>query len=225
MLRRGTFTVAMLAFPAFMRSQSRSSGSQKVALVTALTAIRNEAERMRNAHKGSPGHVAELADSMFRSARSLANTAEEWSPKNRQEGALLVSSVERSLEALEGAPTTGPALEEVLRVLADDLSAKASHCRAKGLAALQRVAVVTKRQSVHEVKGLQILYIEQFLAGDTTTKPYEFRRFSSPAVDELAPGQYLFWAKEPGENGRAGARTEARIGNGSPAVPIQLLAP
>ena len=225
MLSRRTFGAAVLALPGVVRSQRRSSGSQKAALLAALEAIRDEAARMREAYGRTPGHVSELADSLFRSARWLASAASEWSPKNREEGTLLVTSVERLLEALEGAPTVAPQLEELLRILDDDLSAKASHCKAQGLAATQRVTVVTKRQAKQQVKGLEILYIEKFLQSDTAATPYQFRRISSPAVDDLAPGRYVFWAKEPGERGRVGSRKEARIGNGSPAEPIELLAP
>ena len=215
----------MLGVPAAVRAQTRSLSPQKVALIDALTAIRDESARLKEAHRNSPGHVAELADSLFRSSRWLATIAERWLPKDREEGKPLLVSLERLLHVLEGAPADAGQLEEILRVLEEDLSAKAAHCRAKGLAALQRVTVVTKREALHEVKGLEVLYIEKFLQFDTTVTPYQFRRFSSPALDEIAPGRYVFWARTPGANGQTGARKEARVGNGSPSVPIEVLAP
>lgn len=225
MMRRRTFAATLLGVPAAVRAQIRSLSPQKVALLDALTAIRDESARLKEAHRTTPGHVAELADSLFRSSRWLASIAERWLPKDRDEGKPLLTSIERLLEELEGAPADPTKLEEVLRLLDEDLSAKAAHCRAKGLAALQRVTVVTKREALHEVKGLEVLYIEKFLQFDTAIAPYQFRRFSSPAVDEIAPGRYVFWAKAPGANGQTGARKEARIGNGSPSVPIEVLAP
>jgi hypothetical protein len=69
------------------------------------------------------------------------------------------------------------------------------------------------------------LYIEKFFQSDPNAKPQQFRRFSSPAVDDLVPGKYVFWAKEPGEAGRRGERKEARVGNGLPKEPIEVLAP
>jgi hypothetical protein len=87
------------------------------------------------------------------------------------------------------------------------------------------VTVVTKRNGVDEVKGLAVLYIEKFFEADPNARPHEFRRFSSPAVDDLVPGRYVVWAKETGPSGRSGARKEVRIGNGRPSDPVEVLTP
>ena len=137
----------------------------------------------------------------------------------------MLESVERMRFALRNAPAGGAELEALLAAMKEDLSAKEEHCRAKGLASQQRVTVLTKRNAVDEVKGLEVLYIEKFFATDPSAKPLQFRRFSSPAVDDLVPGKYVFWAKEPGQAGKRGEPKEARIANGLPKDAIEVLAP
>ena len=85
--------------------------------------------------------------------------------------------------------------------------------------------VVTKRNGTTEIKGLEVLYLEKFFASDAKAKPLQFRGFSSPAVDDLAPGRYLFWAKEPGVGGKNGERKEARVGVTSTNDAIEVLVP
>jgi hypothetical protein len=113
----------------------------------------------------------------------------------------------------------------LLFAISDDLAVKEEHCRQKGLVAPQRVTVVTKKNGLEEVQGLAVLYIEKFFQSNPDARPQEFRRFSSPAVDDLVPGRYVIWAKETGETGRTGQRKEARIGNGLPKEPIEVLTP
>jgi hypothetical protein len=76
-----------------------------------------------------------------------------------------------------------------------------------------------------EVKGLAVLYVEKFFESDPAAGPREFRRFSSPAEDDLVPGRYVIWAKETPGAGRIGQRKECRIGNGLAQEPVEVLAP
>ena len=93
------------------------------------------------------------------------------------------------------------------------------YCRQHGLAATRQVKVVTKRDGTTEIKGLEVLYLEKFFASDAKAKPLQFRGFSSPAVDELAPGRYLFWAKEPGVGGKNGNGRKQELELPVPATP------
>jgi hypothetical protein len=112
----------------------------------------------------------------------------------------------------------------LLSEIADDLKIKTDYCKAKGLTSRVPVKVLTKRNGVDEVKGLRVLYVEKFFQSDPNARPQEFRRFSSPAVDDLVPGRYVFWAKEATASGRNGQQKEARVGLGL-AKPIEVLTP
>src|SRR5262245_30865039 len=197
----------------------------KPALIATLREIRAQVSQIhRNA--ADSASVTSLTEKMERSAAWLEDRGiPRWLPKDPNEGAPFLASLQRMVRSLQGVRTNGSDLEILLTALEDDLSIKEQHCREKGLASRQRVFVVTKRKALQEVRGLEVLYIEKFFASDENARPQLFRRFSSPAVDDLVPGRYVFWAKEPGGRGRSGERKEARIGSGLPKEPIEVLAP
>ena len=153
------------------------------------------------------------------------NKAEMWTPATPDEGRGMRESIERMNLALANTPAEAKRRETILKLIADDLADKREFCRSEGLAARQQVKVVTKRGAVEEVKGLEVLYLEKFFESAADAKPLQFRGFSSPAVDDLVPGRYLFWAREPGPAGKSGERKEARITGRLPADPIEVLAP
>jgi hypothetical protein len=137
---------------------------------------------------------------------------------------MLATIRQAAADTRSGVPITLAAL--------DDLNAKKDHCRAAGLGAEARVEVKTKRQGLEEVKGLEVWYLEQFLASDPSATPHRFKSFSSPAAEQVVPGRYLFWARHPG-SGQTGAKTEQRIatapgttiGSQPFRVEIEVLAP
>ena len=222
MVPRRLFGAALVTVPFVAHGQSSDPGSQKAALIRTLRSLEREVGRNPRPQATVPARVPSSVNPIDVSARWLAAMAAKWTPAKPDEGTALLVSVNRALEAVRR-----PDLRqnEVWQLVAEDLSEKVEHCRAKGLAAMQRVNVITRRGGLDEIKGLEVLYIEKFLQSDPSVKPYIFRRFSSPAVEDLAPGRYVFWSKEPGEKGRSGRRKEARVGNGFPVEPIEVLAP
>ena len=133
-------------------------------------------------------------------------------------------SIERMTRSIRAATGVDKKLA-VLQSIAADLEDKVEFCRREGLSARRRVNVVTKRDGVAEVKGLEVLYLEKFLENDPKATPQQFRGFSSPAVDELVPGRYVFWAKEPGRTGKSGEHKDARVAIDSPQGAIEVLTP
>src|SRR5205085_6908564 len=107
-----------------------------------------------------------------------------WTPKSPQEGRGLRESIEGMISCVHRAPPSGRVFEALLPLIAEDLSVKRIHCGYEGLAARQPVRVLTKRQGLTEVKGLEVLYLEKFFEFDDKAKPHQFRGFSSPAVDD-----------------------------------------
>jgi hypothetical protein len=199
-------------------------GAEKTALINTLQAIQDAAQRLEETHRDE-SQVAPVADRMFRAARWLSNAANQWTPVEPGESWALRASLGRILLALRTAPAGGARLELLVQDLEADLSLKALHCQEKGLAVPQRVTVVTKQDAKQEVKGLEVWYIEKFLESDGEAKPYQFRGFSSPAVEDMVPGRYVFWASEPGGQHRSGTRKVARVFSSMPREPIEVLAP
>jgi hypothetical protein len=153
----------------------------------------------------------------------LRSFAGRWKPAGPDEGREIRESLESLIAAIAAAPSH--ALATLMDDAAEDLDAKTEHCREHGLASLQHVRVTTKREGIEEVKGLEVLYMEKFLEIVPNSKPKIFVGFSSPAAQEIVPGRYLFWARNPLDHSKAGPRKEARVGSGQPGNPIEVLAP
>jgi hypothetical protein len=195
-------------------------GSEKPLLVSTLREIRERASAIAQTDR-----LRAVAGDISGSAVWLERRVESWSPAIAGEGLPLLASLGRMLHVLRSLPAGGPQSESLLAAVSEDLTIKVEHCRQNNLAAKQRVAVVTKKNGVEEVKGLAVLYIEKFFQHDPGATPKEFLRFSSPAVDDLVPGRYIVWAKQTDGSGRAGPPKEVRIGGGVPKDPIEVLTP
>ncbi len=196
--------------------------SEKPALLRALTNLRSDLGKLE------PLLSAETKPHYASSLQSLSwfdRNAQEWRPLTPVDGRGLRESFERMSAAVRKVREQVSRLPEFLISLDDDLKDKVTYCEAQGLGGRRRVSVVTKRGGVTEVKGFEVLYLEKFLMSDSGAKPQQFPGFSSPASNDLVPGRYLFWAKEPGAAGRTAAPKEARVSRGSPAGPIEVLAP
>jgi hypothetical protein len=201
--------------------QVRESASQQERLIDAIIEMMQHTQRVR----GNDPDVADLALEADRHLRWLLNNAKRWVPATAVEGSSLRESLERMTTALRDVPQDTNTVKLLWEAIRDDLAEKVAYCRQHGLAATRLVRVVTKRNATTEIKGMEVLYLEKFFASDANAKPLQFRGFSSPAVDELAPGRYLFWAKEPGAGGKSGERKEARVGVTSTSEAIEVLVP
>jgi hypothetical protein len=201
--------------------QVREPASQQTRIIDAIIEMMQQTQRLRS----SDPDLADLASEADRHLRWLLNNAKRWVPVTEVEGSALRESLERMTRAIPDVPQDKKALRLLLEAIRDDLAEKVAYCRQHGLAATRQVKVVTKRDGTTEIKGLEVLYLEKFFASDAKAKPLQFRGFSSPAVDELAPGRYLFWAKEPGVAGKNGERKEARVGVTSTSDAIEVLVP
>lgn len=116
----------------------------------------------------------------------------------------------------------------VLRDVNDDIVEKAEHCAKSpsGMATPVKVSVRTwsgKRES----PNWQILYVPKIMefATDASGATMPFRVFSSPAVEELAPGRYIVWARRPGPNGVVSERTTIRVGGGAATMAQDIPVP
>jgi hypothetical protein len=201
--------------------QVREPASQQERIIDGIIALMHHTEGLR---RNDP-ELADLASEADRHLRWLLNNAKRWVPATAVEGSALRESLERMTTAIRDVPQDTTALKPLWEAVRDDLAEKVTYCREQGLAATRQVKVVTKRNGTTEIKGLEVLYLEKFFASDAKAKPLQFRGFSSPAVDDLAPGRYLFWAKEPGVGGKNGERKEARVGVTSTSDAIEVLVP
>jgi hypothetical protein len=201
--------------------QVREPASQQERIIDAIGEMMQHTQRVR----GNNPDVADLALEADRHLRWLLNNAKRWVPATAGEGSALRESLERMTTALRDVAQDTNTVKLLWEAIRDDLAEKVAYCRQHGLAATRQVRVVTKRNGTTEIKGLEVLYREKFFASDANAKPLQFRGFSSPAVDELAPGRYLFWAKEPGVGGKNGERKEAKIGVTSTSDAIEVLVP
>ncbi len=189
------FTLWAAATP--LSAQDPESSSQKPALLNALQALESETRRVMT-RSGSDTALAAPSEDVLRSVLWFAVLADSWMPKDEQEDKGLRESLERMTQAIRRTQSDAQR-REMLTQIADDLEAKVEHCRKEGLGARQQVKVTTKRQGLFEVKGLEVLYLEKFFAVDPAATPRQFQGFSSPAVDLLVPGRYVFWARDPAD--------------------------
>jgi hypothetical protein len=223
---RALLTTASVMF--FLASQPtaqvRPQESQKPALTRALRDLRARFEVLRRQQLAF-GSIVSSVDMAERPLGWLENQVPIWNPRTADEGSAMRTALERMTRALEKLPSDRAAAEALVKEVAEDLQEKGEYCRVNGLAARRQVRVITKRDGVTEVKGLEVYYLEKFLASDVNAQPMQFRGFSSPAVDDLPPGRYVFWARESGAAGRTGPRKEARVGMPPSDDTIEVLVP
>jgi len=116
----------------------------------------------------------------------------------------------------------------VLRTINDDIVEKADHCAlsASGMATPVRVSIRTLFNGKVS-PNWQVLYMPKIMefASDPTSAAMPFRVFSSPAIDDLAPGRYVVWARRPGPNGVESVRTTIRVGGGASELQQDIAVP
>ena len=194
--------------------------SEKSRLRTALRALANEISPFTR----DPQPLRQTAVDASNWTRWLQDATEAWMPASTDDGRPMRMAIERMAQAMRGAPNDA-ARRNLLPLIDDDLEDKVAYCRKHGLSSTRQVTVVTKKGAVAEVSGLEVLYLEKFLENDPRAMPRQFRGFSSPAVDQLAPGRYVVWAREPAPSRKDGPRKEGRVSLESPSRPIEVLAP
>jgi hypothetical protein len=152
------------------------------------------------------------------SARECLKTVEyfqthatKWKPRLAGDGHGIRVSFQHMLHVLQNLPPAPVSAAQTMRDLADDLNDKKSVCWRAGLDAQPEVEVRPKKNGTTDVRGLEVWYIEKFLASDPTAQPHRFPGFSSPVTDELVPGRYLFWSQDPNDKRSSGEKTEQRV--------------
>ena len=153
-----------------------------------------------------------------------------WQPATEHDGQSIRQSLQRILSALPAIDP--PAAQARMAEIEAYLAAKVDFCRTFGLSANAVVIAATKKAGLEEVKGLEVWYIEKFLASDPNAAPHRFSSFSSPATETVAPGRYVFWSTSPSVS-RAGEKLEQCLCSSSlpdpnrrpPTFRIDLLAP
>jgi hypothetical protein len=194
--------------------------TEKSALRTALRALASEIAPFTN----DPQPLRQIARDATEWVRWLQSGTEAWKPASAVDGRPMRIAIERMAVAMRAAANDA-ARRDLLPSIDDDLEDKVAYCRQHGLSSRRQVTVVTKRGGVAQVSGLEVWYLEKFFEKDPRAMPRQFRGFSSPAVDELVPGRYVFWAREPEPSRKDGPRKDGRISLQSPSGPIEVLAP
>ena len=155
--------------------------------------------------------LRESALKCLKNVEYFQTAANKWKPRRPRDGEGLLISLQAMLRVVENLPQSSAEAVRTLNDLADDLSDKQSVCWRAGLDAQPMVEVRPKKNGMTEAPGLEVWYVEKFLASDPTAKPHRFPGFSSPVRDELVPGRYLFWSAGPGGRNGVGAKTEQRV--------------
>ncbi|MCI0539336.1 MAG: hypothetical protein L0Z50_29360, partial [Verrucomicrobiales bacterium] len=141
-------------------------------------------------------------------------------------------SLDQYLRALRGSqkqlkllPKVGDAeLQRTVKAVADDLHAKAEHCRhsADGLGKEMKVTVRT-RKGTAEVAGYEV-YCAPMALVKFKNEHIRFPKISSPTVHpNLAPGHYAMWLQKENEKTQPVAQTIG--GRGEKEVEIDLPVP
>ncbi|HEY4303429.1 MAG TPA: hypothetical protein VGM82_03120 [Gemmatimonadaceae bacterium] len=116
----------------------------------------------------------------------------------------------------------------VLSAINDDIVEKADHCAksASGMATPVRVSIRTVADG-KESSNWQVFYLPKIMefAAAGSSAAMQFKVFSSPAIDDLAPGRYVVWAKRPGASGAESEHTTIRVGGGATELKQDIAVP
>jgi len=214
-------TLCLASQPA---AQVKEEQSEKPGIARALSDLRARFEVLRQ-QQGAVGALLPSVEMGEARLGWLDKQLAIWTPRTADEGSAIRTALERMARTLERLPADRAAAETLVKEVAEDLNEKGAYCRANGLVARRQVRVITKREGITEVEGFEVYYLERFLASDRSALPMQFRGFSSPAVDDLPPGRYVFWARESGAGGKSGPRKEGRVGVPPSDDTIEVLVP
>jgi hypothetical protein len=154
----------------------------------------------------------------------IATRVNQWKPARAEAGAAFQQSLAMVDALLERAPGPGEAacrdleclqkLRISMAVAADDLAVKCEHCLIAGLAATVRIEVRT-------AKDLQVLYAPALAFAVMSREAAAFPRLTSPTEEDLPPGRYVLWARDP-KTGKVSEPQTYKIGGGRKEIVIDL---
>lgn len=160
----------------------------------------------------------------FKQVECIALRVDQWKPARAEAGAAFQQSLAMVEALLERAPGPGEAacrdleclqkLRISMAVAADDLAVKCEHCLLAGLAA-------TVRTEVRTAKDLQVLYAPALAFAVMSREAAAFPRLTSPTEEDLAPGRYVLWARDP-KTGKVSEPQTYKIGGGRKEIVIDL---
>ena len=193
----GVLVAGFLAVPSFAQDLN-----EKARLLQALENLFTRLQQLQNKFR---------ANQQFRSPLSMARDhvvwlrAEtmRWRPERDTDARPLRKSIELMVSTLDqNVRGASASTLETFKEIQANLSEKTVLCRTLGLSAEAQVTVRTKKGGTVEVKGLEVWYLEKFLAvANPKAQPHRFRGFSSPVNDTFAAGKYVFWATNGGAGG------------------------
>jgi uncharacterized protein len=133
----------------------------------------------------------------------------------------------RNVQVLEAALKTGAAesLADAVQAVAEDLEIKLEHCTKSGgkLGGSVLVRVRTLSGSA-ESRSWQVFYMPRIFEAAAGAMPDLFPQLSSPTEEELVPGRYVMWVRDPA-TARLGERTVVKVGEGRKELLLDLPVP
>ena len=106
-------------------------------------------------------------------------------------------SLQRIQAALASIDAVTPRTLNLIRAIEDDLEIKTDFCRELGLSTNAVVIASTKQDGLKEVKGLEVWYIEKFLAADAEATPHRFSSFQQSCNRTGCAGPLLVLGQQP----------------------------
>lgn len=204
--------------------QTLLTQGERQSLLEALHNLSNAFER-----KIAIPELRESALECMNHVEWFEKAAARWEPRLPTDGHGLRISFQRMLRAVESLPDASSQAPQIMHDMANDLNDKQIVCKRWGLAAQPEVEVRPKKRGLTDANGLEVWYLEKFLALFPQAHPHRFPGFSSPVKDNLVPGRYLFWATDPNSQGSSGPKIEQRVAptgfNFSVPIRIEVLAP
>lgn len=201
------------------RPAPQARGSNAPSVRDSLDALNTLVARVPNA----PAGVNIAASRLRRALDQLRRLAVNWPAESPAD---YRANLDRSVRLLDRALTAsapGP-LAAILDAIADDLEVKLEHCTNSGgkLGGSVTVTVRTVRAG-QEVRNWQVFYLPKVFDLVGGVAPDRFPRLSSPTLEQLVPGRYVMWARDP--DGRTGEKTIVKVGEGRSDLQLDLLVP
>src|SRR5882724_3714259 len=134
---------------------------EKTLLLGTLGELKNSLERLLP----DPG-FRESASQSMQVVEYFHSAATKWEPRRPDEGRGLRISFQKILRVVQNLPAAAPEAMNALLAISEDLSDKKSVCWRQGLGATPQVEVRPKIRGLADAQGLEVLYLEKFLASD-----------------------------------------------------------
>lgn len=153
----------------------------------------------------------------------LLGLSRGWPPTTPAPYRRQLATMADAVEEAAGDPTN-TRFGLIIEPLADDLDTKLAHCVANGgrLGGLVTVRVRTVRGR-REQRDWQVMTLPRIFDGAPSAVARPFPELSSPTSEQLVPGRYLLWARDP-VHGRVSDRLVVVVG-GRPSLTVDLPVP